>query len=198
MIHPLRATIPLLLCLALMGAAAGCTGSGTDGDAGAPAASEATTEPSVAVPARATKVLMGQVVGPIPGARLRALRHQVTPVIDEWLDTAFVGGEWPRTVTGAFAGFTPAAARAARRDRRLVSGADLAARIDSVQVTKRAVRYDVLAVGRRPVGVTARITLDYRTDGEVRTKVLLRGRVSLTKVGDDWKVFAYDLTKGRR
>ncbi|WP_181312856.1 hypothetical protein [Nocardioides campestrisoli] len=149
-----------------------------------------------------SKHLLGQVVGRLPRKGRERLLRRVTPVVDQWLDEGFVAGTFPREVTGAWAGFTPGAARSARQERGLTSLAGLSERIDGVEVTRRAVRYVVLAPGGRAAGVTARITLDLHTSGEVETKVSVRGRLFLTPVRaggrQEWKVFGYDLTRGRR
>lgn len=155
-----------------------------------PSAPPSTTPP--------TRAKVGQVVGRLPRKKRRALVDAVTPVVDGWFDQAYVGGTWPRHVSGAFEGFTRDAARSARRDRRLTTNADLSSRIDAVRTTRRSVRYDVLAAGGRPVGVTARVVLRFRTTGRVERRVTVSGRLALTRKDGDWKVFAYDLRKGKR
>jgi hypothetical protein len=39
--------------------------------------------------------------------------------------------------------------------------------------------------------------LKFRTDGDVRRKVEVRGRLFLTPEADGWHIFGYDVTKGR-
>lgn len=198
-----RRTWPSRLAVAVLvlGASTGCSGGKRSGETpnaeGGEATSTTDSAPAAAEPVP-TKVLLGQVVGQLPGPRRRALLAQVTPVVDGWLDAAYVGGTWPREISDAYPGFTAEAARQARRDQELTSNAEVSERIDGLAVTNRAVRFDVLAAGRRPVGVTARIALDYKTTGEVVSKVSVRGRLRLTQVRDHWRVFAYDLTKGER
>lgn len=175
----------------------GCSGSE---EASAPRPEPTTQTSPSAPPATAppTRAEVGQVVGRLPRRKRRALVAQVTPVVDSWFDQAYVGGTWPRHVSGAFEGFTQDAARSARRDRRLTTNADLSSRIDAVRTTRRSVRYDVLAVRGRAVGVTARVVLRFRTSGQVERRVAVSGRLVLTRKDGAWKVFAYDLRKGKR
>lgn len=183
--------------LALVVTAAACSGTDEPADPpSAPASAEPTQEPEPeAVP---TRVRMGKVVGRLPAPRRKALRRQVGPVVDQWLDRQWVAGSWPREVGDGFPGFTRGATRAARQDRGVTTLGDLGTRIDGVEVTRRAVRVDAVAAGGRPVGVTARVKLDLATSGAVSRQVTLRGRLMLTRVGGDWKVFGYDVSKGKR
>lgn len=191
-----RLLCPLLLVLILLPLAA-CTAS-EEPDTPEPAPRSTAAEESPTAEPVPTKAILGRVVGRLPPPRRRQLVRKVTPVVDGWLDAAYVGGEFPREVDDAWPGFTRDAARRARQDRRLTSVAGLAEQIDGVEVVRRAVRYNVLAVDRRPVGVTARLTLDFRTSGAKERTVSLRGRVALTRVRGDWKIFAYDVTRGLR
>lgn len=194
---PPPAHLRVILALVLLAGLVGCTGSSREPDERS-AASPTDQASSPEEAARPTRVLVGNVVGRLPKPRRRKVVRQVTSVVDDWLDAAYVGGTWPRRISGAFDGFTPVAARRARRDRSLTTGADVAERIDGVRVTKRAVRLDLLSASGRPVGVTARVTLDYKTSGDLQRKVSVRGRLLLTPARRGWKVFAYDLTKGKR
>jgi hypothetical protein len=55
----------------------------------------------------------------------------------------------------------------------------------------------VLAVHGRAVGATARFVLRFRTEGKVARKIEVRGRLFLTPGPDGWRIFGYDVTKGR-
>ncbi len=55
----------------------------------------------------------------------------------------------------------------------------------------------MLAVKGHAAGATARVVLRFRTDGEVQRKVEVRGRLFLTPTPDGWRIFGYDVTKGR-
>jgi hypothetical protein len=203
----LGAVPALVLALAL--AASGCSG---DGPAHRPASAthDPATTTSVSGPAPVTtQAAVGTVLGRLPGVRRKAVRRQVTAVLDRWWDAAYVGGDYPRTDFRSFPGFTPGASRRARFDRDLTSNADIGARVDSVTPLMRKARLDVLAVGRRARSVTARFDLRMRVvltdegagDGSAeqatRTRRLqARGRVFLTHRPAGWRIFGYDVTKG--
>jgi hypothetical protein len=152
-----------------------------------------------------TQAAVATVVGRLPGPRRRAVRRQVTAVLDRWWDAAYVGGDYPRTDFGGFPGFTPGASRRARFDRDLTSNADIGARVDSLTPLMRKARLDVLAVGRRARTVTARFDLRMRVvladegtaEPATRTRRLqAHGRVFLTHRPAGWRIFGYDVTKG--
>jgi hypothetical protein len=77
-----------------------------------------------------------------------------------------------------------------------MSNADVGERIEGVEAKRRRVAVDVLAVKQRPVAVTARVLLGFRTTGDVERTVRVQGRLYLTRGGDGWRVFGYDMTKG--
>lgn len=187
----------LLVALLLVGGLAACSGEEAPADrpeeTAAPA-EEASPTPEPVV----TKVRIDKVAGRLPAPRRRAVKRQVTEVVDRWFEEKWTGGEWPREIKGDFPGFTRDASRAARRHLGVVTASDLAGRIEGVEVARQTARLDVLAPRGRAVGVTARIVLDLETVGDVERTVRVRGRLALTRVDGRWKVFAYDLTQGKR
>lgn len=191
---------PGALALVLALAAGGCS---SDGPTAGPDAgtTETATTTSVTGPAPlATRADIGTVVGRLPGTRHKAVREQVTEVLDRWWDAAYVGGAYPRTDFGRYPGFTPGAARRATYDRDLMSNADIGDRVVSVTPLMRKARLDLLAVDRRVRSVTARFDLRMRVDlaGAVAPsrRLQVRGRVFLTRQPAGWRVFGYDVTKG--
>ncbi|WP_244929365.1 hypothetical protein [Nocardioides sp. W7] len=191
-----------LLAAALVVTAGGCSGDdGGDDAGGGPPRSPAASVSPTAAPAPVTTARIGRVAGTrISRATGETLQRQVVPIVDAWFDGAYVGGTWPRAgVGGAFAGFTAGARRDVRRDRRVMSNVDIGDRITGVSVRRRAVALDVLAVQRRAVAVTARVSLRFRTTGEVARVETVRGRLFLTKGGGHgWQVFGYDVSAGAR
>lgn len=197
--RPLRARSlagTLLLSLALV-----CSGSVLSGCSNdATATPEATvshvgvTTPSepAATSELATTSEVGRVVGRLPGPRRRAVRKEVTAVIDRWWEAAYLSGAGP--ASAVFPGFTAGARKRAKFDRALMSNAKL----DAVSVTPlmRKVRLDLLAVDRRARSVTARFDLRFRTTGARTGRMQVRGRVFLTRRTDNWRVFGYDVSKG--
>ena len=184
-------------------AAAGCSSDGSTGHRSSGATDTATTTSVMGPAPLATRAEVGTVVGRLPGQRRKAVRRDVTEVLDRWWDTAYVGGDYPRTDFGDFPGFTPGASRKARFDRDLMSNADIGDRVESVTPLMRRARLDLLAVHRTVRSVTARFDLRMRVvladadAGDTRTRRLqVRGRVFLTRRPAGWRVFGYDVTKG--
>ena len=114
--------------------------------------------------------------------------RRVADVVDEWLEAAYVAGDYPRDASSydetSWPGFTQGAARTAAADKDLMSNADIADRIDALTVKRRQITVDVLAVGRTARAATARVRLAFATegvDGGLQRKVTVTGRVFLTK-----------------
>ncbi|MEP9361529.1 hypothetical protein ABLE68_01100 [Nocardioides sp. CN2-186] len=172
----------------LAAAAAACSGSDGSSDSGPgdPAGSSATDTPVV------TDVAFGKITGALPGAAKAELSDQVQEVVDGWFDAAYLGDgggggdSWP--------GFTQGAAADARADGDLMSNAGLPAGTE-VEATRRAVKIDVLAVKKRPVGVTAHVTLKFVTSQDEQQVTRIGGRLYLTPGKDGWRVFGFDVTK---
>ena len=91
---------------------------------------------------------------------------------------------------------TRSATRTARGDRDLMTNADLGKRIEGVTVKRRIVTVDLLAVGGRARAATARVHLAFTTEG-VRHRVRVTGRLFLTQKNGRWRIFGYDVAKGR-
>ena len=183
------------VCLAVSLSA--CTGDGGDssGSSGdGPGGGEATDAPA---PLETTAGL-GKVSGQLPKDKRSRVRKQVAQAVDAWFDAAYVGGDYPRTdFANAWPGFTTGAQADAQDDKALMSNQDIGTEISSVAATARKVTVDVLAVKGHPQGATARFVLRFRTDGDVRRKIEVRGRLFLTPGPDGWRIFGYDVTKGR-
>jgi hypothetical protein len=176
---------------------AASVGACRDGASDAGAAGSSASSRSSAPPAVQTVVTVGRVTGTLPREARRRLAHQIGGVVDGWMDAAYVGGDYPRRdFADSWPGFTAGARDRARRDRDLMSNADIGERIEGVEAKRRRVTVDVLAVKRHPVGVTARVLLGFRTTGDVERKVRVQGRLYLTRGRDGWRVFGYDITKG--
>lgn len=182
----------VVTCLALAGTS--CSTVSPDVTTQDPAASGTA---SGAATAEHTQADVGRIVGRLPGARRKAVRTEVTAVVDAWWEAAFLGGGYPRTdFADAFPGFTDGAARRARADRDLLSNADIGDRVESVRPLMRKLRLDLLAVHQRARSVTARFDLRLRTTGDRAGRLQVRGRLFLTRTPDGWRVFGYDVSKG--
>lgn len=156
-----------------------------------------TSEP----PALETTATIGNVEGPFDGKRRTRVKTAVTEVVDAWLDAAYVTGDFPRTdFDDAFPGFSSGARDRARSDSGLMSNEALGDRIESVEATRRRVRIDVLAIRRKPVGVTARFVLQMDLELTSRRDVERADRVAgslfMTWRQGGWQVFGYDVKRG--
>ncbi|MDN4162746.1 hypothetical protein [Nocardioides abyssi] len=146
-----------------------------------------------------TTVTIGEVTGRLDAERRRNLKRSVGRVVDGWLDAAYVGGDFPRVggFRQAFPGFSSGAKAEARRDLRLMTNVALAGRISDVDVRRRELVLDVLAVRGRPEAVTARVLLVFETRGRVERRERVQGRLYLTWRNGGWQVFGYDVSRGR-
>lgn len=188
-----RSTVAaILLALALTTGAC----SGDDGDEQAPPTGSSES-PSAEPAPIGTKASIGKVTGKLTKNQRQYLRESVRDVVDKWFEAAYVGGEYPRNdFHDAFPGFTVGARAEAHGDRRLMSNAEAGKRIEGVRATRKRVRIDVLAVRRKPVGITARFVLVFKVTGKAARKVEVKGRLFLTHTDDGWRVFGYDVTRG--
>ena len=188
-------SVVLMLCLALGTSA--CTGdedpSGTPGES--PAAPQVTDDGrTFEIETRAS---LGRVEGRLTRQDRRRLPGTITAVVQRWFNAAYVGGKYPRSdFRDAFPGFTPGARVEAMRDQVLMTNKWIGPRIDDVTPTVSRLRLDVLAVRKRPVGVTTRFLLKFRTEGKLARRVHVQGRLMLTRQKSGWRIFAYDVAKG--
>jgi hypothetical protein len=183
------------LCLAISLSA--CTGDGSGSSAG-PSGDGPGGEAADAPAPLETTAGLGKVSGQLPKAKRSKVRTQVAHAVDAWFDAAYVGGDYPRNdFANAWPGFTTGAKADAHGDKSLMSNQDIGTEISSVAATARKVTVDVLAVKGHPQGATARFVLRFRTDGDVQRKIEVRGRLFLTPGPDGWRIFGYDVTKGR-
>lgn len=190
----------VLLVLALAVTLAACSGDSSDPSAGPgdPGTSEGAGATDAPAPPVETEAAMGRVTGQLPQEKRSKVRDQVAHAVDAWFDAAYVGGDYPRDdFADAWPGFTTGAQAEAQGDKALMSNQDIGADIAGVEATARKVTVDVLAVKGKPSGATARFVLRFRTDGDLRRKVEVRGRLFLTPESDGWHIFGYDVTKGR-
>jgi len=171
-----------------------CTGD-DDGDGSGGGDGPATGKDRLATTAR-----VGQVVGGRLAAQPRQrLVKEVTAVVDEWIDGAYVGGDYPRTdFDGAFRAFTDGAGRLAAAQPKVMSNQAVGKQVETVTATRRTVWIDVLAPGGRPAGVTARVTLVVDLEGEdIDRTDKVSGRLMLSPDGKGgWEVFGFDVRRG--
>ena len=123
------------------------------------------------------------------------MKADVSAVVDEFFDNAYLG-EFPRpSYDKAYAAFTGGARADAERDADLLSNVAIADQIEQATGTKRRIALDVFAVKGKPQGVTARFTLDFETAGELERSERVKGYLLLSYEGDEWQVFGYDVIR---
>lgn len=169
----------LVACLLASACSSLDHGSGPRSDTSSPAAQ------GVPLTARLDKV-----TGKLPKAARTKLRTAVGGTVDGWWQAAYLstGGGNP------YVGFTPGAAKLAKRDADLLSNAGLGGKASGFETVRRSVDLDVLAVKGKAKGVTARLHLTYDTTGDLTRRCAVGGTVSLTPVGASWRIFGYDVT----
>ncbi len=171
---------------------ASCSGDDPDADDDAGG-----SDTSSGAPALRTTASAGTVVGALKGTRREQLVARVGNVVDGWIEGAYLG-DYPRTdFSDAFAGFTPGAAADARRDGGLMSNKAIGKDVDQVVATRRKLVVDTLAVEGRAVSATARFVLAMEVEGEIRRKERVSGRLFMTYADGAWRVFGYDVARGR-
>jgi hypothetical protein len=187
--------VPSVLGLVLV--LAGCSGGDEDDEPGGDAGSSSAATSAPADPGIPTRVEVGEVVGKLAKRPARKVAADVAGVVDRWLNAAYVGGDYPRSKFGdAFPGFTKDAAALARRQRGLMSNQAVGDRVDSVTATRRVVRVDLLAPKGKAAGATAHVNLVIKLAGKVKRTDQIRGRLVLTRSGDKWRVFGFDIERG--
>ncbi len=144
-----------LAAVAVLLTTGACTGGSDPGAKPSPSASP--TESGTPVPESAPfTVAVTRVLGTLPAAARPALEANVRRTLTEYVDAAFLTGEYPRSdFSGAFAAFTPGAARDARRDQTLLTNLPLGPTTESVRATRRTAYLSVLAPYKVAAGVTA-------------------------------------------
>lgn len=204
--HPrthVAAELGVVLLLVLAVVLAACSGddssSSPAADATGQPADGATDAPSTVT----TTATLGQVKGKLPKGKRSKVRQQVAHAVDEWFDAAYVGGDYPRNdFSTSWPGFTTGAKADALGDKSLMSNSDVGRVITSVEALTRKVSVDVLAVKGKAEGATARFVLKFKTVGDVNDeakvhKYDVQGRLFLTPSPEGWRIFGYDVSKGR-
>jgi hypothetical protein len=173
----------------------GCSG---DDDPPSPEGRE-TNGPSSAVPAAdrpiTMKATIGRVIGKLGAQEKAGVKTDVSAVVDDFFEKAYLG-EFPRTsFDEAYAAFTSGAREDAARDADLLSNAEIAEQIEQATGTKRRVALDVFAAKGQAQGVTARFTLDFSTTGELERTERVKGYLLMSREDDGWRIFGYDVIR---
>jgi hypothetical protein len=126
------------------------------------------------------------------------VKRALTKPIDAWIDGAFVAPSYPTTdFRAGLASWTPKAAALAKRDRNFTTNAALGDKVVAVVADHRSARLYVFAYNGKTGGATARVQLrltEQRDDGSL-VKVSVGGQLYLTRDGNEWDIFGYDLSR---
>ncbi len=118
---------------------------------------------------------------------------EVADLVDAWLASTYLQADAGRR--DASSGLTRRlASAAARRDEAILRAPALTDPV--AEVRKRKISVDLLATRGRARAATARVRLVIAPAGAART-VSVRGRLFLLMKDGRWRIFGYDLAKGR-
>lgn len=189
----------LAVAAAVVWAAVGCTGDdepapGSESQTSSPAATG--SAPSLTEQDAALKVSIEQLNGGIKRKQRPALKRVISKPIAAWIrhgysDVSSSGGSYRK----AFAGWTGDAATLARRDDDVTTNILLGEDLSGVVISKSRARLYVFARKGLTGGATARVRLRLlgeRQDGS-STSYVVTGELYLTRRGNTWQVFGYDL-----
>jgi hypothetical protein len=193
----LGVAISLVLALAV----AGCSGDEDTSSEGSKGSRVTRGADSLPRGLERSTIEVGQVAGTLSRRDRRRLVADVGGLVDRWFERAWLSAPLGKKVN-PFPGFTPAAERRARKDRRVTTVRAVDRPLGGVVPRTRGIRLDVLAPGGTPHAVTARFHLGLaaydtrmkRLDG----RVVVTGRLMLAKVGRRWMVFGYDVATSTR
>jgi hypothetical protein len=187
----------------LLAALAGCTGGneGREDSAASPLPSRSVeTQPTLEAKPVPMDVEVAKVVGSgLRPKQRRNLEQEVSRVLEQYFDDAYLGGEYPRRdFSAAFDTFSQGAARRAVSDRPLLTNAAVGPETTAVVPRARRARVDVLVPGRVAVGMTARVRLVFvreQVSGPAQ-RVTVSGRLLMSRNrAGRLKIFGYDVIR---
>jgi hypothetical protein len=184
-------------------AGAGCTGDDEKPEEAGPSALPSRSvgeEPTLAAKPVPTQVTVAKVVGgKLEREQRERLEKQVSALLSQYFDDAFLAGEYPRSdFAGALATFSPGAAQRAASDRALLTNASIGTSTEAVVARTKVAKLDVLVPRRLVAGLTARVRLVFvqeRSDGADQ-RVTVSGRLLMNrKKSGPWQIFGYDINR---
>jgi len=198
-----RSTVAALT-LALVAAVGltACSGDDTEGSSSAPtsAADDSASTAEAQSIDKANAKLTARVVEIGPGVKKKAqthIRRQLARPIESWMDSAYLAGDFPHQgyTKKDFHGWTAQAATLAARDKKTTSSDFVRQKAVQVVADRRDARLFVFTMNGVAGGATANIylimTATMKSGAE--KKYAVAGQVYLTRKGNDWRIFGYDL-----
>lgn len=185
----------------LLGATVGCTSDSEPESGPSPLPSRSVgSAPTLAAKPVPTEVTVAKVVGGrLERDQRQHLVKQVSAVVSEYFDDAFLAGEYPRRdFSAALSTFSGGAEKRAGSDRGLLTNAEIGATTEAVAARTKKVSLDVLVPNRQVLALTARFRLVFvqeRTDGADQ-RVTVKGRLLMDrKKSGPWQIFGYDVER---
>lgn len=190
---PVRRTVAVLTALVFVATA--CSG---DNDKTADSPTPAPSESVEAAVEVVTESTLGAVAGRLGEAKLETVREEVTAVVEDYTDWAYLAGDYPRTEWDfPVPHFSPRASRRVERDVLLATNADIGGSIDTVTPISRTVTVDVLSPKGTPAGATGRYAVTFATTGDAgEQEVTVKGRLVLVPDPAGWLVVGHYFSKG--
>lgn len=144
-----------------------------------------------------TEAALGAIAGKLDVDQRQVVQDEITAVVEEYTDWAFLAGEYPRTDWEFPApNATPRISRRLERDVLLATNADIGPNISAVTPVSRSVTVDVLSPKGEPAGATARFTVVFDTTGGAGdSQITAKGRLALVPEADGWQIVGYYLAK---
>lgn len=185
----------------LVALTASCT-SGDDSGSGTHDAVDAPTSTAPAVsltrPNAPLEVSIAQLRGGVRRSERARLVRAISRPIATWVNGSFLEGEYPRAgFSAGFRSWTLRAASLAIRDRQFTTNAALGGDVVAVVADEQRARLFVFASHGLTGGATAavRLRLTEQRQDAVLAHVRVTGELYLTRKGNTWRIFGYDLNR---
>ena len=170
---------------------AGCSSDGPPDQGGSQVRTESSQEPGTTLEVRTS---VSRVHGQLSPARRQELERDAGRLVADYLAAAYLHERPAAGYRGSFPGFTTGARALALEDVEISSDAAFA-EAEEIRSQGAVAFLSVVAPEGRPVGATARVSLDLAVlDGDRDRRVEVRGRLLLSPAGDGWRIFGFDLS----
>jgi hypothetical protein len=194
----LRGGLQRAAVLLLLVSLAACTSDDTQASPGGDAATSTGPEISLTRPNAPLDVTVAQLSGGIKGSQRTAIVQAASEPLATWISGAYLDGPYPTAdFTAGFDSWTPGAAKLGKRDADTTTNAVIGDQVVAVVADKQQARLFVFGVNGTTGGATAKVLIKLtaqRDDGSL-AHLQVRGDVYLTRDGDTWEIFGYDLAR---
>lgn len=196
----LRPVLPVVVATALALTLGSCSG---DDEPSSPASTSPSDASSTAETLRldkanaALETRVVEIGGGVKKKQRSDISRQIAKPIQNWMDAAYLAGEFPRGDYGKkdLPGWTDQAASLALKDENVTTNAAVSKDVVRVVANQRTARLFVFAFRGNAGGATAKVLLTMTAEKEsgTRMRYAVGGDVYLTRNGNKWRIFGYDL-----